>query len=380
MTDIHRQLAASPYPLDNLVGALDRAPRLPAEHTIFLRALTGALDRTTVLAAIVAALFGPGGCGFQGDTETYYSHLNSYIDTVLLRRKGIPLSLCALTKLVAAHCGLRGLHFSGMPGHVVLSQFLRPPASTTSGGSGGAPTTRLDALFRDSWPRDLPDSLAAAVITVGDPVLKRNFYLCDAFRGGALLRPNLSDVSSIPRGKLHTPLLTILKRAYFNLAKSTSTDGSAGDASVRCLFLYQTAVSTIASYEYDKMVESSAHDDEAAAPSPNGVDDRVYDRTSLLANEVDGESVQAVFKLLQIAAMMGYEPLVHELTALLGRKYDWVGPVAAMAQQAAPTAKQNAEELVGRARVETIESESMEEQLAFDKALVDRMYANIRPG
>ena len=143
MTDLRNYWgAASAYPLDNLIGALYRTPQLTEDHTTYLRQLTGAMDRTQVLTTVVAVLFGPDGCRFRGDTESYYNQLNSYIDTVIIRRKGIPLSLCALTKLVAAHCGLRGLHFSGMPGHVMLSQFLRPRTTNAKA------TSQCDALFQ----------------------------------------------------------------------------------------------------------------------------------------------------------------------------------------------------------------------------------------
>ena len=189
---------------------------------------------------------------------------------------------------------------------------------------------------------------------MGDPIFKRAFFMCDAFRGGVLSRPNLSDVSSIPHGKLHTPLLTIFKRAYLNLANSSSTDGSAGEYSLRCLFLYQTALATITSYEYDSMLRVAPDEADPAlrdAPRtpPDGTDDKVHDRNALVGNEIDGDAVQAVFKFMQISAMMGYEPLVRDLTALLSSKFDWVGPIAAIAQQAVPKAKENAELIVQRA-------------------------------
>lgn len=94
---------------------------LTVEETNFILELVARLDRTVVLQTITQILFTDAGYNFQGDADTYYDEQNSFIDCVIQRRKGIPITLCALTKLVAAQCGLRGLHFSGMPGHVMLS-------------------------------------------------------------------------------------------------------------------------------------------------------------------------------------------------------------------------------------------------------------------
>jgi hypothetical protein len=102
---------------------------LTHDETDFMLDLAARLDRTLVLQTITKVLYSDTGYGFQGDADTYYDEQNSFIDCVIERRKGIPISLCALTKLVAAQCGLRGLYFSGMPGHVVLSLVsdLSPP-------------------------------------------------------------------------------------------------------------------------------------------------------------------------------------------------------------------------------------------------------------
>lgn len=57
--------------------------------------------------------------GLHGNTEHYADPLNSFLDQVLLRRKGIPISLCIVYLLVADRLGL-SLEPVGLPGHFVV--------------------------------------------------------------------------------------------------------------------------------------------------------------------------------------------------------------------------------------------------------------------
>jgi regulator of sirC expression with transglutaminase-like and TPR domain len=61
--------------------------------------------------------------GFHGNVEHYTDPLNSFIDQVLERRKGIPLSLSILYLLVAERLEL-DLEPVGMPGHFLVGCFL----------------------------------------------------------------------------------------------------------------------------------------------------------------------------------------------------------------------------------------------------------------
>ncbi len=56
---------------------------------------------------------------FDGDRENYYAARNSFINCVLERRRGIPISLCALYLILARRLGLP-LHGVGMPGHFIV--------------------------------------------------------------------------------------------------------------------------------------------------------------------------------------------------------------------------------------------------------------------
>lgn len=57
--------------------------------------------------------------GFAGDSATYYDPRNSYLDQVVRRRRGIPISLAVLAMEVGRRAGvaLRGV---GLPGHFVV--------------------------------------------------------------------------------------------------------------------------------------------------------------------------------------------------------------------------------------------------------------------
>jgi regulator of sirC expression with transglutaminase-like and TPR domain len=57
--------------------------------------------------------------GFKGDIEDYYNPENSYINRVLERRTGLPISLCIIYLLVAKRLNIP-LFGVGMPGHFLL--------------------------------------------------------------------------------------------------------------------------------------------------------------------------------------------------------------------------------------------------------------------
>ncbi len=66
---------------------------------------------------IVSALFGTG--GFQGDVENYHAEENSFLDLVLDRRLGMPITLSAVVVEVGNRVGVP-LKMVGIPGHVIV--------------------------------------------------------------------------------------------------------------------------------------------------------------------------------------------------------------------------------------------------------------------
>ncbi len=59
--------------------------------------------------------------GFHGNREAYYEPQNSYLNEVLARRCGIPISLGVLYMAVAARAGLK-MFGVDMPGHFVIGR------------------------------------------------------------------------------------------------------------------------------------------------------------------------------------------------------------------------------------------------------------------
>ena len=57
--------------------------------------------------------------GFHGNKEDYSDPANSFIDQVLARRKGLPVTLCMVYVLVAQRIGM-SLEPVGLPGHFIV--------------------------------------------------------------------------------------------------------------------------------------------------------------------------------------------------------------------------------------------------------------------
>jgi len=60
-----------------------------------------------------------GECGFRGNQEDYYDPLNSYLNDVLERRTGIPITLSVVLIETGARLGL-GIEGVGFPGHFLV--------------------------------------------------------------------------------------------------------------------------------------------------------------------------------------------------------------------------------------------------------------------
>lgn len=57
--------------------------------------------------------------GFIGNNEDYYNPLNSYLPAVLETKRGLPIALCLIYKLVADRLGLNAWGV-GLPGHFLI--------------------------------------------------------------------------------------------------------------------------------------------------------------------------------------------------------------------------------------------------------------------
>lgn len=93
--------------IDRLSVACDRS-RLPLAETSSTR------ERLTEISRVLYDVE-----GFQGDRDTYYDPDNSYLNRVLERRCGIPITLGILYMAVAARIGVR-MFGVNTPGHFVI--------------------------------------------------------------------------------------------------------------------------------------------------------------------------------------------------------------------------------------------------------------------
>jgi regulator of sirC expression with transglutaminase-like and TPR domain len=107
-------LAAAQYPDLDVSAYLDRIDGFAAE----LRARLGDVsDPAEVLGAMNQYLFHE--LGFAPDHDNYYDPRNSFLNEVLERRRGIPISLSVLYIAVGRRLGL-GLKGVSFPGHFLV--------------------------------------------------------------------------------------------------------------------------------------------------------------------------------------------------------------------------------------------------------------------
>ncbi|KAF9948990.1 hypothetical protein BGZ70_001982 [Mortierella alpina] len=88
--------------------------------------------------------------GFKGNTENYYDPLNSFIDKVLVRKVGIPISLCVVFAELAQRVGIAGVELMGFPQHFMIRYRPREPTDELRSSPGGGATESSPA--RTSTP------------------------------------------------------------------------------------------------------------------------------------------------------------------------------------------------------------------------------------
>lgn len=111
LAELNLHLAADVYPALDIPLYLARLDALADD---LAPRLTGDLEAKT--AELTHHLFEA--CGFAGNADDYYDARNSYLNEVLDRRLGIPLSLSVLAMAVGERCGLTVVGV-GLPGHFV---------------------------------------------------------------------------------------------------------------------------------------------------------------------------------------------------------------------------------------------------------------------
>jgi regulator of sirC expression with transglutaminase-like and TPR domain len=85
--------------------------------------------------------------GFAGNTEDYYNPANSYLPMVLQTKRGLPITLSLVYKLVAERVGLRSWGV-GLPGHFVVAVEAGGPTMLVDAFAGGRMLTPDEAHDR----------------------------------------------------------------------------------------------------------------------------------------------------------------------------------------------------------------------------------------
>jgi len=203
-------------PLDQaaLLIASQARPSLDLAHELGrLDALAEGCFAPT-LDALVAYLFGD--LGFAGNRLDYYDARNSYLDQVVTRRVGIPISLGVLTMTVGRRLGVP-LVGVGMPGHFLLRDQVDPEVFVDP-FTGGRLLDRhgCERAFHAVHGQDAPFDEAflspVGPISILTRMLAnlRNIFAARADRAGVVavleLRNQLPGTSGEDRGELAAAL------------------------------------------------------------------------------------------------------------------------------------------------------------------------------
>jgi len=146
-----------------LLIAQDAYPRLEVERYLgdierMALRLRGRMPQTLAGEERVAALneFLFEDLGYRGNTEQYYDPRNSYLNDVMDRRMGIPISLSVLYMAVGRRVGLplEGVSF---PGHFLVRLRLRAGVLVLDPFAAGAPLSETD--LRERLQRVIPPGL-----------------------------------------------------------------------------------------------------------------------------------------------------------------------------------------------------------------------------
>jgi regulator of sirC expression with transglutaminase-like and TPR domain len=103
------------------------------------------LDPRCIVATINTYLFDEQ--GFRGNREDYYDPRNSFLNDVLERKTGIPITLSVLYIEIGRQVGLP-IAGVGMPGHFIVQYTAQAESFWIDPFSGGAVLTREDCIAR----------------------------------------------------------------------------------------------------------------------------------------------------------------------------------------------------------------------------------------
>lgn len=107
--------------------------------------VSGASGGEEVLGRVNSLLFGE--LGFRGNEDSFHDPANGYLNVVMDRRLGIPISLCAVYLFVCRRLGLPVAGI-GMPGHFLCRYQTPREEHYIDAYNGGALLSRADCVRR----------------------------------------------------------------------------------------------------------------------------------------------------------------------------------------------------------------------------------------
>lgn len=113
LAELALHVAADEYPHLDIPAYLARLDELADAARPRVEAADALTDRVVALAGVLFGEF-----RFEGNADDYYDPRNSYLNDVLDRRLGLPITLAILAGAVAGRCGLT-VHGVGLPGHFI---------------------------------------------------------------------------------------------------------------------------------------------------------------------------------------------------------------------------------------------------------------------
>ncbi len=122
------------------------------------------------VSELAGYLFGE--CGFRGNQEEYYDPRNSYLNDVLERRTGIPITLSVVLIETGARLGL-GIEGVGFPGHFLVRVAGSRGPLLLDPFYGGRPIGERELLarYRTFVGSDAPALPPDALATTGTPAI-----------------------------------------------------------------------------------------------------------------------------------------------------------------------------------------------------------------
>jgi regulator of sirC expression with transglutaminase-like and TPR domain len=169
-------IAQDPYPELDVARYMDEIERM----ALRLRAgMPEALDLEERIVALNEFLFGE--LGYRGNARDYYDPRNSYLNDVLDRRTGIPITLSVLYMELGRRAGLAvdGVSF---PGHFMVRVQLRGGVIVLDPFAGGAPQSEaeLHARLKRVIPEGVADDVPVAELPLDqflEPASKRQILM-----------------------------------------------------------------------------------------------------------------------------------------------------------------------------------------------------------